>query len=959
MGPTREQSSPNLRRLIPGLAATLCLSIWGSHAYAVTEAGTRILNQAAATYVDLNGVVQDVNSNEVQTLVQQVPGLVLSASQIKPSVANGQVLFPHVLTNTGNGPDSFEICLGTASGAFAFSSRGLFADDNENGLPDSSIEVLDTDGDGCYDFGPLAPGENVSFVVRVTTPDIAATNQQAQFDLTAISDFDNAVNATNTDQVTLIDGPLIELVKTLSTYRGYSGEGGYSVYLDYRNVGNETATNLLIADLLPLVALDGSTGDQNLGMIYTGASADWRQGPANNLTASSIDPLTDAGDADAQTAAGISIIYCAYDASCISPPFASGQVVARIDSVPVGAIGRIRFDFSVDSGYRDDAVLANTATFEYLSADGLETFGEFTSNTVNFVITDEVEVADVVANDSSASAALGVDDSLDANNIVTQASVAQGQPIFFTNYIWNAAANGRDSFDILIDNTNNRIGAALGAAAFPAGTRFTLLREDGRTPLQDSSGNGIPDTGPVEAGAYAAIVVRVDVPASVVGTNAANSNNGWQATLRARSISDQTAINAVTNRVGEIAASSVDLTNDIAGVAGAGFGPEAAPVTTLNIAPGTSGVFLLVVENKGTRPDTFLLDYSSQAPFVSGALPAGWSLTLTQDGGNQDCSVTGAAASGPFVVLPGAANRKIFCASVAIAAQTPSAGAQDLYFRVRSEATGSLDIKRDAVIVVATPALIIEFDLSGQVDPGGTVTYPHVVTNIGNVPLECVNVSLVDSLVAEGWVSQVFLDVDNNGALSAGDVPLTGQTLAIGASFRILVRTFAPSVSPFGVVNLGEVQASGYSVGSGCAGAPVTSVVVDRTTTSNTDMVISKKQALDANCNGIADGAPANTHPSANFSLNSFSVLPGQCVVYRLDATNQGLSILYNAVVRDVVPSFTTYFAAAQQCLSADAAPCNFVNPPANGAVLAPINVASAEVMPGGVVTVFFGIKVN
>lgn len=269
----------------------LCVSWQGQ---ALTDSGTRILNQAAATFVDTNGVVQDVTSNQVETVIQQVAGLDLVSSQSKPGVPNGQVLFPHVLTNTGNGPDTYELCVGSEAGSFSFDSLSVHEDANEDGLPDSLTQLIDGDLDGCLDIGPLSPGETFNFVVVATTPDIAANDQNSQFEVEATSDFDLNLSANNIDDVTLIDGPLIELVKTLSQYSGFAGTSGYSVTLEYRNVGNEAATDLIITDDMPTQAADGSTGDLSLGMIYTALSAQWQQGTALDLLDNSVDPLSDA-----------------------------------------------------------------------------------------------------------------------------------------------------------------------------------------------------------------------------------------------------------------------------------------------------------------------------------------------------------------------------------------------------------------------------------------------------------------------------------------------------------------------------------------------------------------------------------------------------------------------------------------------------------------------------------------
>lgn len=930
------------------LLFALLLSLRG---LALTDSGTTILNQASATFIDLDGVERAVTSNQVQTVIRQVGGIDLVSSQSKPSVPNGRVLFPHVLTNTGNGPDTYEICIGNTAGSFSFSSIAIYEDLDENGLPDASTQMVDGDLDGCYDVGSLAAGGTFGFVIVAETPDIVATNQTSQFQVDAISDFDLTLTESNTDIVTLIDGPLIEVVKSLSHYRGFSGTAGYSVVLEYRNVGTEAATDLIITDVLPTSAASGETGSNSLGMVYTSGSAEWQQGTALDLTESNIDPLTDAGDSDIQTDAGVGLIYCAYDASCLTAPFGANQVSVQIDTVPVGAIGSITFDFSVDDGYEDNEVLKNFASFEYRNAADTLSFGTYVSNTVNFVITDEVEDPSVVANDSDGNIATGVLDSSDTGNIVSL-SVAQSQPALFSNYIWNSASAGFDTFDITLDTLNDREGNPL-VNAFPTGTNFTLLKEDGRTPLLDTNGNGIPDTGPLDAGQYLEVVLRVQMPADVFGNN---GGNGWEVTKIATSVTDSSVYNSVTDRLLSVSESTVDLTNDAAGVAGAGIGAEASPVTTLVIDPGSFGVFQLWVENTSSEPDSYVLEFSDQN-FSSGSLPTGWELVLQEDDGSLDCSSPTSSITGAFTLLP--ANKKLVCAVVFIAEGTQGSVATDLYFRVRSDTTGALDIKRDAVTVSALPELQIVAAQSGQGEPGSTITYPHTISNTGNVDLECVNLNMTDSLASNGWTSTAYLDVDASGTLSAGDTLLTDQSLSVGASLRIILRVAIPTQASYGFTNLTDIVAQGYPAGSGCSSGLLTDSVADSTLVTNTDMVINKTQAIDADCNGVADGVALNTDPAAPFGLSSFTVLPQQCVVYRLVAANQGDTYLYNAVVRDFIPSFTTYLTAAQQCEVQNADPCTFVDPPANGATREPIEVESATVLPSGTITVFFGIKID
>src|SRR5215467_3601493 len=84
-----------------------------------TAAGTSIGNQASATYTDSSSVSRTATSNVVTTVVQQVASLTLTANGAKTASPGSPVFYPHTLTNTGNGSDSFTMTLAPAqSGAF-------------------------------------------------------------------------------------------------------------------------------------------------------------------------------------------------------------------------------------------------------------------------------------------------------------------------------------------------------------------------------------------------------------------------------------------------------------------------------------------------------------------------------------------------------------------------------------------------------------------------------------------------------------------------------------------------------------------------------------------------------------------------------------------------------------------------------------------------------------------------
>ena len=102
------------------LAAAIWLFASGPAQAATPAAGTRIGNQASATYTDTANVTRTVTSNTVTTVVQQVAALTLTTNGAKQVTPGGQVAYPHALTNTGNGADSFNLATSNGGDVMSF-----------------------------------------------------------------------------------------------------------------------------------------------------------------------------------------------------------------------------------------------------------------------------------------------------------------------------------------------------------------------------------------------------------------------------------------------------------------------------------------------------------------------------------------------------------------------------------------------------------------------------------------------------------------------------------------------------------------------------------------------------------------------------------------------------------------------------------------------------------------------
>ncbi len=359
------------------------------HAFAAPPAGTSIGNQATATYQDAASNSYTVSSNSVNTIVQQVASLTLTANGLRVAAPGGQAVFPHVLTNTGNGTDSFSLS-GANQGGDDFDLTGLvlYVDADGNGVPDNFTPVTTT--------GPLAAGASYRFVAVGSVPGTALSGNVGMLSVNAASAFDAGQTASNTDQVTVSTNAVVNVTKAVSAANGASPSGPYTYTLTYTNSGNATAAGVRLTDLVPA------------GMTYVAGSGRW--------SATGATVLSDADSSDTHTAGANSIRY---DWNAATP----GAVTAIVTQVPPGQSGSVTFDVTVNAGLAPQTI-GNTARFAY--NDGAADVGPFFTNTAPFTV------------DQSASATF-------IGQVVP--SALQGGTVSFTNVLTNTG-NGADVFDI-------------------------------------------------------------------------------------------------------------------------------------------------------------------------------------------------------------------------------------------------------------------------------------------------------------------------------------------------------------------------------------------------------------------------------------------------------------------------------------------------------------------------------
>jgi uncharacterized repeat protein (TIGR01451 family) len=858
----------NFARRAALTAALACvLALAGAHgALAAPPAGTTIGNQASATYLDATSTSRTVTSNLVNTIVQQVASFTLTADGARTAAPGGQGVFPHVLTNTGNGTDSFPLTLVNLAGDnFDLTGLAIYADADGNGVPDNFTALTTT--------GPMNAGDVFRFVVVGNVPGTQLAAEIARMRISAVSAFDAGQTAFNTDVVTVTGNAVVNITKSISASNGPSPSGPYTYTMTYTNAGNSTATNVVLTDVIPA------------GMTYVANSGRW------STTGAAV--LTDANLADAQGTVPNTITY---DFGVT----AASTVTANIARIAPGASGTVTFQVNVNTGLAPQ-VINNFASYVY--NDGVSNVGPFTTNAAPFTV------------DASASLTFTGQ---------TVASAAQGATVSFTNTLTNTG-NASDVFDVVV-----------GAGTFPAGSTYNLYRSDGVTPLTDSNSNGIPDTGPLAAGASTSVILKVALPATATG-------GPYSVGKTATSANDPSKVATATDVLTTIVANSVDVTNNAAlpGAPGAGAGPEGAAVVSQSTNPNSTVRFTLYVNNTSGQGDNYDMDASTDGSFSSIALPAGWAVTF-RDASNAILTNTGN--------IPAGGNKLVY-ADVDVPAGY-AAGSVALYFRALSPISAASDRIHDAVSVNVVRGFTLVPNNSAQVAPGGSVVYTHLLVNNGNVTEgdgggSFTALSTVNDQA--GWSSTLYWDTNGSGVFDAGDMAISDLLLlgglAPGASVRIFQQVFSPAGAPLGQVNTSTVTVATTNV-SYVTAAPANANANDVTTVINGQLQLVKRQAVDTACDGVPDA------PYDVLDITT-GAIPGACVRYEITVTNVGTTPVTSVVVSDATPANTVYSSAGGATTTQGS-----ITTPANGAAGA-ISVNVGTIAPGASVVIHFGIRIN
>jgi uncharacterized repeat protein (TIGR01451 family) len=953
-------------------AAALTLSfLFGSSGAlaAAPPANTVIGNQASASYLDPNGASQLATSNLVQTTVQQVGSFTLdgfstdttTVVNTKTGAAGATVYAPHVLTNTGNGADTFAVSVKNTSAAF--SKIEIFPDANADGLPDGTTplcSIVPSATNNCGFTTSSVAGGNATFpfVVAYSIPSTATstgafgasqqgtvkavpttltlyatTNQSAsdvdQVNLTTDAAF-SATKSLSVPAVNWVDGgpwptastsgkaSLSSCVATVAGADAPASGCTYTTYtLRFNNTGG-AAGRFVLTDTLPS------------GFTYIPGSAVWSSAPGTAL-----------GDGAAGDPAGIDFA-------------ATGNTLTFVvSSLAVNATQTVSFVVRVDN----DAVVGtstttNTAQYNPANAPtATSTSPGTTGSPTNPAAFNVLGTYGIVLGSASGSVTASLDTgagnpNTTAADTTTKASATAGSTIKFDQLAFNAG-NASD-----IVNLSTAIGT------FPAGTTFTLFAADGVTPLIDNNADGVVDTGPIAAGGSAAFVLAATLPSP-----ATLPTGPFSAIVTGTSVGDSTKSESTRDTLTAMVGTLVDLTNTAPGNGTAGntgngdvgTGPSPNPTTVKSTGAGTGVLFDLFVKNNDSIDNTYSLA-ASQTNSFPGSLPAGWTVKFVAAGGT--CA---SAAIATVNAAAGAQTPFLACVTPP-ASQVPTAE-QRIYFQVRSTITTSsgviaTDTKTDAVTVTAanTYSATLTPNNNGQVAPGGSVVYAHTLTNTGGQSCAgpySVAASLPAADTSAGWTTSLYIDVNGDGQIDAGDTLITGSVpgpLPVGGTQKLLLKVFAPGGATAGSVDTATVTVT-FPSGAMSCGTPS---ATDVTTVITGQIRLVKTQALDVNCDGTE--VPASSAP--------LTAKPGECLVYRVVATNEGVAPVTNLSINDAVPAYTSLAGATQpalatRCSSAGVTPAFTGADFSTSTTTVSCGSTSNTVSPSGTATMIFSVKVN
>ena len=889
-----------LSKVAAALAVAGGVSLFGSSAIAaqLPSAGASISNVATASYTDSTGSERTVTSNLVKTLIAQVGGFTLVADREGQTAANSNISFSHILTNTGNGTDSFNLELKnltpTTGSVFDFTEIKVYLDKNSDGTPDG--EPIITYSSGKYTTQSaiqLDANESTGILVVATTPSNATADQVDQLSLTATSVgyTSTAPAVINTDTAYIKTGAIVQVEKSASVSTS-NVNGDITYTLKFYNKGTAaTVDPVTIYDTLPknvelkTVTYNGVTYNNTANGGKTDNKYQYGTQSDTEVFLLNVGVLT-AGQ--------------------------TGQLTLTVkvkDTVSGTSTKVVDGDKIINTAYADTDGKTNGPTPVPLTPGNVPLTPP-TSTTDKTVVPSNPNTVTVVGlfngsiNDSATEAWKDTETKPAGSDDIVNTTAKQGEAIVFGGSVAKAgekiyvhnSGNTADSYNLSIDKT-----------VFGNDSIVEFLQSDGKTPLISNN------TGSIEPGATLEIVVRVTLASGKTLTIPADP--GYLESLLTSTSVKNASKDTIKLHLTAFTESKVDLVHrpTTGGEKGTGSN-NSSDVPKTTIQPGTPNQIDVTIKNTGSTPDNYVITLPT--------IPDGWTVEIFKKDGAV-CTTEKAPSSGNIAAGTDAS----FCLTVTAPAGTPAtdpANPINIPVAIQSPSTGVKDTIEYPVVVDQVRSLKLTQDRSGQVAVGGSIIYTHTLTNYGNVT-EGLDATTklefnLSAASAKGEIVTVYVDTDNDGAIDPVKELWTGTNLDAllkatqGAGTTAKEDGLSPkeSVTVFVKVEAPKTAAVGDSYTSTVTVVPNDATKFDKTNSvfAITDLTTVIEEGLVTLVKSQAVSSDCTTVPSV-FGVSETKAKPGECVYYRIVATNQSKSDANNVTIYDAVPTYTKYLAGS------------------------------------------------
>lgn len=813
-----------------------------------------ISNMAVGEYKEEGStVVQLARSNLVQTTVIPVYNLSLKDNRTEYVRPGQAIYYHHVLTNTGNERDLYNLLSSQISGGgFTHSNIEIYLDADRNGIPDNNTPITQ--------YG-LNAGEAVALMIKATIPSTAAVNSSSQIQLTATSTQQVGLTQNNIDTSRITDQAVLNLTKSFDKTTVVNGDIA-TVRLTYFNNGNNSGV-VNISDQLDLTQLSYVTGSEN-----------WN-GQALNSATGTNDPT------------GINY-YLDTD---------NRTIRAQITNVPANAQGYIEFRVRVVRSAPGE--IPNLANMDY-DHDNLSTTVNLTTQSNTAVLNIKPIYAVVINADAG---------SVNGSDLLEKFGISSGGTVVFENYVWNTGTVA-DRFNLSISSHNLPAGSVLEFYRADGVTPLFDSNNDGiidTGTIEAGTNNKLPiivkATFPVDyvdtANTTYTIVPKAQSISDSSKTDTVQDRTSLAQGVAARSVDLINSPETTANGTGNGNVSNGTL-----------------PWKTLAGVNNQTVVFPLTVRHTG-QATTYSFSADADNNFATIALPTDVSSVRYFSTATANCSVLGSEISSTRLLSNGESQLYCAVVEIRADAKTTTQPLPIYFKVASSNLTTSApssgyDVIQNAIMINSNASqggVTLEPDLRGQIAPGGSIVYTHTLKPWGTSVLSATDTLSITN-DRTGFTTTLYYDANNDGQLDASDPIIQNLSivntaiLASKSSIRIFNKVENTAYNTVGITNTSVISLKN-SAGT------LLDTATDITTITSAPVRLSKLQAKDNNCDGTADTAyTSNVLPITHNSDGS-----GQCVLYQLTVKNLGASAIgrFNfydytpeAMVMSKAPSCTT-----------------------------------------------------